>query len=162
MQGPNFIQIPVVALHDNAVDSPAGDTDLGVPGQHIPHKSRHAGADRQGVCDDDGCFDRAEFFNLNKSRRLAKSVDDMTGSRNLIPKKIAPMGQDSRYTGAGGPLGQGDLAHRNTRYIGDEISLSSFQLRHVKLRVFLCIYAHRSGLQILIICYCITGWAVLQ
>jgi hypothetical protein len=80
------------------------------------------GAHAEGVGEDDGGFDGAEFLDLRGAGEFAEGVADEYGARNFLLEEIAGMRENSCHTGAYiGAFDNRCMADANAGDVGDGV-----------------------------------------
>ena len=116
----DVVERAVVGLADERVDR--ADVLVAGPRERPSDDGVERRADGERVREDDRRFDRAELFDLRRSRQLAERVAHEDRARHLFPKQIAAVRQDGRHPGAHGfGADDGRVADGNPRDIGDGI-----------------------------------------
>ena len=108
---------------DQGIHRAGGQADLRVLGQHIADQGGGRRADAQGVGHNDRRLDGAKLLHLHQTHGLAKAVDHGRSRHHLVPKQIAPVGQDGGDAGVDVlAVPQGHMTHPDARHIGDQIA----------------------------------------
>jgi hypothetical protein len=98
VEAADVVQPAVVGLPDQRVDR----SHLFVPGlrERIGDDAFDAGADAEGVGEDDRRLDLPELEDLSRSRQLAERVADEHRAGHLVLKEVPAVRQDGRHSGA--------------------------------------------------------------
>ena len=91
-QSLDIAQISVVALEHERIYGRGLAADIQVAFDGMAHQCGAAGADRQGVGEENGRLDGAEFLDLHQAGTLAEAVQNMNGRDGLLAIEIAAAG----------------------------------------------------------------------
>lgn len=80
---------------------------MSIISERMRHQRVEAGANAQGIAEQERRLDLAELSELHQPGALAEAVDDIDRGANLPAEEIAVMGQQRREAGGGDRLRSG-------------------------------------------------------
>ena len=106
----DVVQVAVVALQHDRIDRRGLPADLRIGGDRAADQRIGAGADGEGVGQQDRRLQRAEFVHLHQADALAEAVQHRRGRDRLVAEQVAVVRQDGGDAGAHVALDQRGVA----------------------------------------------------
>ena len=120
--GADVVEIAIVAFEHYGIHRAQHEIFLRAGIYHMAYQRVVHAANVQRVCERDGRFQRAQFFDLHQAQRFAKSVQHKRGAGQLGKKGILRARYDDGYARLAAAFRLGEMPYAHAGHIAQVVS----------------------------------------